>query len=69
MTCIEISLHPSDHRPYIHVCTRIKSSIQVYRARLKGGGEEVAVKVQRPGVVEAIALDTYILRYAAGEGG
>lgn len=39
---------------------------QVYRARLKASGEEVAVKVQRPGVVEAIALDTYILRYVAG---
>ncbi|GBF89282.1 uncharacterized aarF domain-containing kinase, chloroplastic [Raphidocelis subcapitata] len=39
---------------------------QVYRARLKSGGAEVAIKVQRPGVVEAIALDTYILRHAAG---
>lgn len=39
---------------------------QVYKARLRSTGEEVAVKVQRPGVVEAIALDTYILRYVAG---
>ncbi|MEO0409146.1 MAG: AarF/ABC1/UbiB kinase family protein, partial [Cyanobacteria bacterium P01_A01_bin.135] len=34
---------------------------QVYRGRLKTG-EEVAVKVQRPGLFERIALDTYILR-------
>jgi predicted unusual protein kinase regulating ubiquinone biosynthesis (AarF/ABC1/UbiB family) len=34
---------------------------QVYRGRLKTG-EEVAVKVQRPGLAENIALDMYILR-------
>ncbi|XGV95784.1 MAG: ABC1 kinase family protein [Leptolyngbya sp. BL-A-14] len=34
---------------------------QVYRGRLKTG-EEVAVKVQRPGLAQSIALDTYILR-------
>ena len=34
---------------------------QVYRGRLKTG-EEVAVKVQRPGLAQNIALDTYILR-------
>ena len=37
---------------------------QVYRGRLKTG-EEVAVKVQRPGLAQLIALDTYILRQAA----
>ncbi|MEW5308317.1 MAG: hypothetical protein WDW38_000286 [Sanguina aurantia] len=35
---------------------------QVYRGRLVEGGQEVAVKVQRPGVYEQIALDVYILR-------
>ncbi|CAK0758203.1 hypothetical protein CVIRNUC_002602 [Coccomyxa viridis] len=38
---------------------------QVYRARLREGGREVAVKVQRPGVKESIALDIYILRSLA----
>ncbi len=37
---------------------------QVYRGRLKTG-EEVAVKVQRPGLAQAIALDMYILRSLA----
>jgi predicted unusual protein kinase regulating ubiquinone biosynthesis (AarF/ABC1/UbiB family) len=37
---------------------------QVYRGRLKTG-EEVAVKVQRPGLAQSIALDTYILRQLA----
>ncbi|ESQ28027.1 hypothetical protein EUTSA_v10018208mg [Eutrema salsugineum] len=39
---------------------------QVYQARLRRTGEVVAVKVQRPGVRAAIALDTLILRYIAG---
>lgn len=37
---------------------------QVYRGKLKTG-EEVAVKVQRPGLAQSIALDTYILRQLA----
>ena len=39
---------------------------QVYRARLKTTQQEVAVKVQRPDVVEQIALDVYLLRKLAG---
>jgi len=39
---------------------------QVYRGVLRQGGQQVAVKVQRPGVRESIALDIYILRYLAG---
>ncbi|EOA33702.1 hypothetical protein CARUB_v10019887mg [Capsella rubella] len=39
---------------------------QVYQARLRRTGNVVAVKVQRPGVRAAIALDTLILRYIAG---
>jgi aarF domain-containing kinase len=36
----------------------------VYRAKLTAeyGGEYVAVKVQRPGVMERIALDTLLMR-------
>jgi len=37
---------------------------QVYKGRLKTG-EEVAVKVQRPGLAQSIALDMYILRQLA----
>lgn len=37
---------------------------QVYKGKLKTG-EEVAVKVQRPGLSESIALDMYILRRIA----
>ncbi|KAJ4951450.1 hypothetical protein NE237_028282 [Protea cynaroides] len=39
---------------------------QVYKARLRPGGQVVAVKVQRPGVQAAISLDIFILRYLAG---
>lgn len=35
---------------------------QVYQARLRPSGEAVAVKVQRPGVRAAMALDLFILR-------
>lgn len=38
---------------------------QVYRARLCTG-EEVAVKVQRPNLIPIIALDLYLMRWAAG---
>ena len=34
----------------------------MYRGTLRQGGQDVAVKVQRPGVREQIALDVYILR-------
>ncbi len=37
---------------------------QVYKGKLKTG-EEVAVKVQRPGLAESIAVDMYILRKIA----
>lgn len=39
---------------------------QVYRVRLAGTGEEVAVKVQRPDMVGAVALDLYLLRKWTG---
>ena len=38
---------------------------QVYKGRLKTG-EEVAVKVQRPGLNRRISLDIYIMRLLAG---
>ncbi len=39
---------------------------QVYRATLRDGGDDVAVKVQRPGVAEAVSLDLLIMRWMAG---
>jgi len=38
---------------------------QVYRGRLRGTGEEVAVKVQRPGLEDVISVDMYIFRQFA----
>lgn len=35
--------------------------MQVYRGKLKSG-EEVAVKVQRPFVLETVTVDLYIIR-------
>ncbi|KAH0760195.1 hypothetical protein KY290_023688 [Solanum tuberosum] len=35
---------------------------QVYKAQLKYSGQVVAVKVQRPGIEEAIGLDFYLIR-------
>ena len=39
---------------------------QVYKARLRDTGDQVAVKVQRPGVLEGISLDLLVLRLMAG---
>eukprot|EP00535_Pseudo-nitzschia_heimii_P010368 CAMPEP_0197193652 /NCGR_PEP_ID=MMETSP1423-20130617/27680_1 /TAXON_ID=476441 /ORGANISM="Pseudo-nitzschia heimii, Strain UNC1101" /LENGTH=780 /DNA_ID=CAMNT_0042646895 /DNA_START=479 /DNA_END=2821 /DNA_ORIENTATION=+ len=35
---------------------------QVYKGRLRNGGTEVAVKVQRPNVLDNVALDLYVMR-------
>uniref|UniRef100_A0A7S3R8B9 Protein kinase domain-containing protein n=1 Tax=Dunaliella tertiolecta TaxID=3047 RepID=A0A7S3R8B9_DUNTE len=35
---------------------------QVYKGRLRGTGEAVAVKVQRPGVLETVTVDLFIIR-------
>jgi ABC1 atypical kinase-like domain len=35
---------------------------QVYKARLRETNEEVAIKVQRPNIMEQIALDMYLIR-------
>jgi len=39
---------------------------QVYKARLRETGETVALKIQRPGCEEIIALDLYVLRWWSG---
>lgn len=38
---------------------------QVYKARLRDGGSEVAVKVQRPDMLRKVSLDLYVLRKVA----
>lgn len=40
-------------------------AVQVYKGRLRETGEVVAIKVQRPGVLEGISRDLYLLRVAA----
>ena len=44
-------------------------ALQVYKAKVRETGQSVAVKVQRPSVREAIALDIYIMRYLVGRFG
>ena len=36
--------------------------LQVYRGKLRSTGEEVALKVQRPGIGEQICIDMVLLR-------
>lgn len=38
---------------------------QVYKGKLKSTGEEVALKVQRPGILETVSLDLMLLRKLA----
>lgn len=33
---------------------------QVYKAKLRSNGKEVAIKVQRPGIMNQIAVDMYV---------
>ena len=35
---------------------------QVYKDKLKSTGEEVAIKVQRPGILETVSLDLCLIR-------
>lgn len=64
-SCIEKELE----RPLDSIFSLISSSPiaaaslgQVYKAELKYSGQIVAVKVQRPGIEEAIGLDFYLIR-------
>lgn len=40
--------------------------MQVYRARVRATGQEVAVKVQRPAALATISKDMYVMRRAVG---
>ena len=47
-------------------CSMLCFALQVYKGVLRSNNEPVAVKVQRPGVRDSIALDIFILRRLAG---
>ena len=51
-----------DLPPPARLPARTSRAPQVYRGRLRSSGEEVAVKVQRPGIGDSIALDMVLLR-------
>ena len=38
---------------------------QVYKAKLKSNGKEVALKVQRPDILDTVSLDLCLMRKAA----
>lgn len=61
----ELGAHPDDIYAELTESPIAAASLgQVYKGRLKTG-EQVAVKVQRPGLAQNIALDMYILRQLA----
>ncbi|EKQ67902.1 putative unusual protein kinase [Leptolyngbyaceae cyanobacterium JSC-12] len=61
----ELGAHPDDIYAELTEEPIAAASLgQVYKGRLKTG-EQVAVKVQRPGLAQGIALDMYILRQLA----
>ncbi|MDX1977691.1 MAG: AarF/ABC1/UbiB kinase family protein [Pseudanabaenaceae cyanobacterium bins.68] len=62
----ELGADPEQIYAYISPTPIAAASLgQVYKARLHSG-ETVAVKVQRPGIAQGIAMDMYILRSLAG---
>ncbi|MBE9068256.1 AarF/ABC1/UbiB kinase family protein [Leptolyngbya cf. ectocarpi LEGE 11479] len=62
----ELGRTPEEVYSYISTDPVAAASLgQVYKARLYTG-EEVAVKVQRPGLVPIICRDLYLMRWAAG---
>lgn len=62
----ELGRTPDEVYSYISTDPVAAASLgQVYKARLYTG-EEVAVKVQRPGLVPIICRDLYLMRWAAG---
>ena len=56
-TWIMLFGHVNLHVIFVHC-----SLGQVYKARLRSTGEEVAIKVQRPNIMEKIALDMHLVR-------
>lgn len=46
--------------------TPINVTLKVYKAKLRADGREVAVKIQRPGLVQEVTKDLYVLKRAVG---
>jgi aarF domain-containing kinase len=67
--CIRARTNTPHTHSLSHSFTRIHthtlSLTQVYKAVLRSTGETVAVKVQRPFVLETVSLDLFLLREAA----
>lgn len=42
------------------------SNLQVYKGVLRSDGSTVAVKIQRPGLVQEVTKDLYVLKRAVG---
>ena len=62
------SVRATPHRlsTSLHFSVPILANPQVYKAVLRDTGEEVAIKVQRPGVEPTILRDLYIFRTCGG---
>ncbi|KAL2337566.1 hypothetical protein Fmac_012012 [Flemingia macrophylla] len=63
--CIEMELGQSLDSIFSNISPTAVAAAslgQVYKAQLKYSGKVVAVKVQRPGIEEAIGLDFYLIR-------
>jgi len=68
MKIVEQDLGRSVHEVYSTISPEPVAAAslgQVYRAKLRQTGEEVAVKVQRPNLMETLSLDMYIFRRVA----
>lgn len=68
MTVIEKDMQVAIHEVFSEMSPEPVAAAslgQVYKAKLTRTGEMVAIKVQRPSVIESIALDVFILRKMA----
>ena len=60
---LQASLHGSLRLPVVHSLCLL---LQVYKGVLRSNGATVAVKVQRPGIGDGIAIDMLLLRRLMG---
>ena len=60
------TLPPAHALPPAPPLPSLRAAPQVYRARVRATGQEVAVKVQRPAALATISKDLYVMRRAVG---